>query len=159
MRCVLCERAQDVARARWIDKYSVARALDVEETQARRFIKHMVEAGMMCLVHEPPRISALGACYGYRLTLRWHVAAAWLRSAGLLPGTCEAAGCDRQAVQHPFRGHYYCRHHMMHRDCEGCARRGTPACARMRVNGERPGGDRAMAGMPLAADHGAGDDG
>lgn len=121
-RLTACERKESECEGGFT-RQDVASALEVEVTQAGRFIRDAARAGWMVCVSRPRKRGLKGRCSTYEMSCQWRDVAAELRERGVLPDTCAHPGCSRQALPFRFRSQYWCREHLMAQHCEGCSRR------------------------------------
>jgi len=121
-RLTACERKEAECTGGVFTRQDIADALEVEITQAGRFIRDAAANGWMSCVCRPEKRGLKGNCSTYRMTQRWRELAVELREKGVLPDICSHPGCHRQALPIRFRNQYWCREHLMERHCQNCRR-------------------------------------
>lgn len=104
-------------------RQEIADALEVEQTQAGRFIREMVRAGWIYRSWCPEKRGQKCEVSLYSTTPVWHEAAKELKYKGVLPDVCEWEGCAEPALPFRYRKHFWCAKHLQERHCKGCMRK------------------------------------
>ena len=112
-RLAICARVACTLR-RAVAIVDVADALELEITQAGRFLRQMQRLGYLER-REAPRGAVQSRAAYYGVTQRWSRLIRLLRLAGREPGRCCVCG-STDTVPYPFCEHFFCRDCLMEAD-------------------------------------------